>query len=77
MDIFDFDKQIEKHVAELATIRTLKKCFKELDLEIPTNIRKKLDMKEKKNGDLLDELMRKRNRVSAEMQANIEEKNMI
>ena len=73
MDIFDFDEQIERHIAELATIRTLKKCFKELDMEIPTNVRKKLDTKEKKISSSLDELMRKRNRMSAEMQANIEE----
>jgi len=74
MDIFDFDKQIERNVAELATIRTLKKCFKELDIEIPTNVRKKLDTKEKKSSSSLDELMRKRNRMTYDMQANIEEK---
>lgn len=73
MDIFDFDEQIERHIAELATIRTLKKCFKELDIEIPTNVRKKLDTKEKKSSSSLDELMRKRNRMTYDMQANIEE----
>ena len=74
MDIFDFDEQIEKHVSELATIRTLKKCFKELDIELPTNVRKKLDIKEKKSSASLDELMRKRHRITSEMQTNIENK---
>ena len=46
--------------------------FRLFDIDIPVNVRKKLETREKKNNAAIDELMRKQRRLINELEAQIE-----
>lgn len=68
----ELELQIEKYLDDNNAVSTFKKMFASFEIDIPTNVRKKLEAREKKNNLALDELMRKHTRMSKEKQIEIE-----
>lgn len=68
----ELELQIEKYLDDNNAISAFKKMFASFEIDIPTNVRKKLEAREKKNNLALDEFMRKHTRLSKEKQIEIE-----
>lgn len=68
----ELELQIEKYLDDNNAISTFKKMFASFEIDIPTNVRKKLEAREKKNNLALGELMRKHTRMSKEKRIEIE-----
>lgn len=68
----ELELQIEKYLDDNNAISAFKKMFASFEIDIPTNVRKKLEAREKKNNLVLDELMRKHTRMLKEKQIEIE-----
>ena len=70
----ELELQIEKYLDDNNAISTFKKMFASFEIDIPTNVRKKLEAREKKNNLALDELMRKQTRLISENKIKMENK---
>lgn len=69
-------QKIDSRIDELTTdneeLKKFKKMFGQFSIDLPVNVKKKIESREKKNNTEICELMRKRDRVSNETKSNIE-----
>ncbi len=68
----ELERQIEQYIKDNEDISSFKKMFRLFDIDIPVNVRKKLETREKKNNTVIDELMRKQRRLINELETQIE-----
>ncbi len=68
----ELERQIEQYIKDNEDISSFKKMFRLFDIDIPVNVRKKLETREKKNNTAIDELMRRQRRLINELETQIE-----
>lgn len=70
----ELELQIEKYLNDNKKISAFKKMFASFEIDIPMNVKKKLESREKKNNNMIDELMRKQTRLISENKIKMENK---